>query len=65
MLKYSAVVPDLLIVHSLTGFDAVVSYFGVGKLVALKFLKFGSYSLDLLVTSAHFDDILKQATQLM
>ena len=46
--EHSSIVPDLLVAHGLTGCDTVASYFGVGKVAALKVLRHGQRSLNLL-----------------
>ena len=46
--EHSSIVPDLLAAHGLICFDSVTSYFGIGKVAALKVLRHGQRSLSIL-----------------
>ena len=60
-------VPDLLAGHSLTGCDTVASYFSVGKVAALKVLRHGQCSRNLLGNTGRpqFSEVVNQATHFM
>ena len=63
----SSIVPDLLAAHGLTGCDSVASYFGVGKVAALKVLRHGQCSLNLLGNTGGppFSEVVVQVTHFM
>ena len=65
--EHSSIVPDLLAAHGLTGCDTVASYFGVGKVAALKVLRHGQRSLNLLGNTGRppFSEVVDQATHFM
>ena len=65
--EHSSIVPDLLAVHGLTGCDTVASYFGVGKVAALKVLRHGQRSLNFLGNTGGppFSEVVDQATHFM
>ena len=65
--EHSSIIPDLLAAHSLTGCDTVASYFGVGKVAALKVLRHGQRSLKLLGNTGRppFSEVVDQATHFM
>ena len=65
--EHSSIVPDLLAAHGLTGCDTVTSYFGVGKVAALKVLRHGKCSLNLLGNTGRppFSEVVSQATHFM
>ncbi|KAK3890902.1 hypothetical protein Pcinc_005201 [Petrolisthes cinctipes] len=61
--KHQAIVPQLLAAHALTGYDTVGSYFGVGKVKAVKVLKAG-YKLDSMgQPEAQQKTVILEATQ--
>ena len=65
--EHSSIIPDLLAAHGFTGCDTVASYFGVGKVAALKFLRHGQHSLNLLgnTDGPPFSEVVDQATHSM
>ena len=61
--KHSAIIPDLLSTHGLTGCDTVAPCYGIGKGVGLKVLKQKNHSLGYLGnTDVPLVDVLEQAT---
>ena len=64
---HSSIVPDLLAAHGITGCDTVASYFIVGKVSALKVLRHGQRSLNLLGNTGGppFSVVVDQATHFM
>ena len=65
--EHSSIVPDLLPAHGLTGCDTVASYFSIGKVAALKVLRHGQRSLNLLgnTDGPPFLEVVDQATHFM
>ena len=65
--EHSAIAPDLPAAHGLTGCHTVASYFGVGKVAALKVLRHGQRYLNLLVNPGGppFSEVVDQATHFM
>ena len=65
--EHSSIVPDLLAVHGLTGCDTAASYFGVSEVAALKVVRHGQCSLNLLGNTGGplFSEVVDQATHFM
>ena len=66
--KHRAILSDLLASRCLSGCDTVVSYFGIGKGIALKVLRSATHRLDLLGNTGdqvQLSNIVEQATQFM
>ena len=65
--EHSSIVPDLPAAHGLTGCDTVASYFGIGKVAALKVLRHDQRSLNLLGNTGGlpFSEVVDQATHFM
>ena len=65
--EHRSIVPDLPAAHGLTGCDTVASYFGGGKVAALKVLRHGRCSLNLLGNTGGppFSEVVDQATHFM
>ena len=65
--EHSSIVPVLLPAHGLTGCDIAASYFDGGKVAALKDLRHGQRSLNLLENTGWppFSEVVDQATHFM
>ena len=67
--KNLSIIPGLLAAHALTGCDTVASYYGIGKGKALKVLKMGKLSLQLLgdtcIPMDHYGKMVEEAARFL
>eukprot|EP00745_Piridium_sociabile_P037812 TRINITY_DN68984_c0_g1_i6.p1 TRINITY_DN68984_c0_g1~~TRINITY_DN68984_c0_g1_i6.p1 ORF type:complete len:1121 (+),score=248.01 TRINITY_DN68984_c0_g1_i6:81-3443(+) len=64
-LKHSAIVPDLLAIHALSGCDSVAATYGIGKTTALKVASKGHRLNFLGDLTVDVTQVVKQATEFM